>query len=249
MRGRHRGALCLSSTSAAATKGWSAMIRSGAVLAVMTVFTGCAACCVARAADTAISKVMGSINIGADQHTGDVSTVNGSIHIGENAVVGQAATVNGSISVERHATAAKLVTVNGSIHLNEAVRVTGTVQTVNGALTVANGADVAGRLANVNGAIRVAAAHVGGLIDTATSDIELGPNAHVDGGIHVEKDSSWFNIWFWFDDTPRVVVGPGSVVGGTLSFERSVKLYVSDRATIGPVEGATAVRFSGDRPP
>ena len=225
------------------------MIRSGAVLAAVTVLTGCAACCVARAADTAISKVMGSIDIGADQHTGDVSTVNGSIHIGENAVVGQADTVNGSITVGRHATAAKLVTVNGSIHLNEAVRVTGTVQAVNGTLTVANGADVAGRLANVNGAIRVAAAHVGGLIDTATGDIELGPNAHVDGGIHVEKDSGWFHIWFWFDDIPRVVVGPGSVVGGTLSFERSVKLYVSDRATIGPVEGATAVRFSGDHPP
>ena len=224
------------------------MIRSGAVLAAVSVLTGCGACCVARAADTAISKVMGSIDIGADQHTGDVSTVNGSIHIGENAVVGQADTVNGSITVGRHATAAKLVTVNGSIHLNEAVRVTGTVQAVNGTLTVANGADVAGRLANVNGAIRVAAAHVGGLIDTATGDIELGPNAHVDGGIHVEKDSGWFHIWFWFDDTPRVVVGPGSVVGGTLSFERSVKLYVSDRATIGPVEGATAVRFSGDHP-
>ena len=226
------------------------MIHSGALLAAVTVFTGCAACCVARAADTSISKVMGSIDIAADQHTGDVSTVNGSIHIGENAVVGQADTVNGSISVGRHATAAKLVTVNGSIHLSEAVHVTGTVQTVNGSLTVANGADVAGRLSNVNGAIRVAAAHVGGLIDTATGDIELGPNAHVDGGIHVDKeDSSWFRIWFWWDDTPRVVVGPGSVVGGTLSFERSVKLYVSDRATIGPVEGATAVRFSGDRPP
>ncbi len=228
------------------------MIRPGAVLAVVTVLTGCAAaCCVARAADTAIAKVMGSIDIGADQHAGDLSTVNGSIHIGENAVVGEATTVNGGISVERHATVTKLVTVNGSIHLNEGVRVTGTVQAVNGTLTVANGADVAGRLANVNGAIRVAAAHVGGLIDTVTGDIELGPNAHVDGGIHVEKESSsWIHFfWFWSDDTPRVVVGPGSVVGGTLRFERNVKLYVSDRATIGPVEGATAVRFSAERPP
>src|SRR5256885_13045007 len=88
------------------------MIRSRAVLAVVTVLSGCALCCVASAADTAISKVMGSIDIGADQHSGDVSTVNGSIHIGENAVVGRADTVNGSISVERHATAAKLVTVD-----------------------------------------------------------------------------------------------------------------------------------------
>jgi cytoskeletal protein CcmA (bactofilin family) len=224
------------------------MIGSRAVLAVVSVLGGCAACCVARAADTSISKVMGSIDIGAEQHSGDVSTVNGSIHIGENAVVGRANTVNGSISAERHATAATLVTVNGSIHLKEAVRVTGTVQAVNGAVTVADGADVGGTLGNVNGPIRVAAAHVGGLIDTATGDIEIGPNAHVDGGIHVEKDTGWFHIWFWSEDTPRVVIAPGSVVGGTLSFERKVNLYVSDRATIGRVAGATAVRFSGDRP-
>jgi len=33
-----------------------------------------------------------------------------------------------------------------------------------------------------------------------------------------------------------------------LAFERPVKLYVSDKATIGPVPGATPVRFSGERP-
>src|SRR6266481_3506203 len=189
------------------------MIGSRAVLAVVSVLSGCAACCVARAADTSISRVMGSIDIGAEQHSGDVSTV------------------------------------NGSIHLKEAARVTGTVQAVNGAVTVADGADVAGTLSNVNGAIRIAAAHVGGLIDTATGDIEIGPNAHVDGGIHVEKDTSWFHIWFWSEDTSRVVIGTGSVVGGTLSFESKVNLSVSDRAMIGRVEGATAVRFSGDHPP
>src|SRR5256885_16604214 len=123
------------------------MIRSRAVLAVVTVLSGCALCCVASAADTAISKVMGSIDIGADQHSGDVSTVNGSIHIGENAVVGRADTVNGSISVERHATAAKLVTVNGSIHLKEAVGVSGTVPAVNGRGKPARGAEAARPLA------------------------------------------------------------------------------------------------------
>src|SRR2546423_14607162 len=104
------------------------MIRSRAVLAVVTVLSGCALCCVARAADTAISKVMGSIDIGADQHSGDISTVNGSIRIGENAVVGRADTVNGSISVVRHATAAKSVTCNGSITHKEAGGGRGTSQ-------------------------------------------------------------------------------------------------------------------------
>ena len=50
-------------------------------------------------------------------------------------------------------------------------------------------------------------------------------------------------------DPPRVVVGPGAAIGGTLRFGREVKLYVSDRAEVGRIEGATPVRFSGDTPP
>ena len=78
--------------------------------------------------------------------------------------------------------------------------------------------------------------------------IELGPNAHVDGGIHVHKEAG-FSISLFSEDVPRIVVGPGSVVRGTLNFERKVLLYVSDKATVGPVQGATAVKFSGERPP
>jgi hypothetical protein len=44
------------------------------------------------------------------------------------------------------------------------------------------------------------------------------------------------------------VIGPGAVVKGELRFEREVRLYVSDTATIGNVVGATPVKFSGDRP-
>jgi hypothetical protein len=40
-----------------------------------------------------------------------------------------------------------------------------------------------------------------------------------------------------------------NVVGGTLDFDRKVSLYVSDTATIGPVHGATPVKFAGERPP
>jgi DUF4097 and DUF4098 domain-containing protein YvlB len=205
-----------------------------------------AASSVAFAADAAISKVMGSIDISDGQHAGDLSTVNGSIHVGENAVVGRANTVNGSISLGQHSAAVELETVNGSISVSDGARVTGPVHTVNGSLRVDNGADVTGGLGNVNGGIRIATAHVGGQIDTATGDIDIGPKAQVDGGIHMEKDTSWFH--WGFEHTPRVVIGPGTVVKGPLRFERRVDLYVSDRATIGTVEGATAVKFSGDRP-
>ena len=192
------------------------------------------------------SRVMGSIEVAAGEHTGDLSTVNGSVQVGDNAVVGRAKTVNGSIELGSHASAAELSTVNGSIQLQEGVQVDGDVHTVNGQLSLENGADVRGSLRNVNGRIRVAAAHVGGGIETVTGSMELGPNARVEGGIHVQKDTGYHGS---DHPPPRVVVGPGSVIGGTLNFERPVRLYVSDRATIGPVQGATAVRFSGEQPP
>ncbi len=204
----------------------------------------------ARAGDgDSLSTVMGSISVNAGEHRGDLATVNGSIRIGESAVVGQAHTVNGSVTLEPHATAADVKTVNGSVHLNEAAQVSGRVHTVNGSLSLARNANVTGALANVNGGIRVNAAHVGGDVETVNGGIEIGPDAHVDGGVMVRKDHS--DHW---DDSgsrsrPRVVIGPGSVVKGTLRFERPVELYVSDRATIGPVEGATPVKFTGDHPP
>jgi hypothetical protein len=119
---------------------------------------------------------------------------------------------------------------------------------VNGELTLGKGADIGGRLSNINGAILVASAHVAGGISTVNGDIDLRDGSHVEGGIHVElptldvNDSNRHDI-------PRVVIGPNVIVQGPLKFEHEVKLYVSDSATIGPVEGATAEKFSGDQPP
>lgn len=221
------------------------MTRQPGAVFLLIVLTVSAALGVAWAASET-TQVMGSIDIAAGEHTGDLRTVNGSIRVGENAVVGNARTVNGSISLAARASAAELKTVNGSVRLAEDARVSGAVQTVNGKVSLENGADVAGELGNVNGLIRVAAAHVGGRIDTVTGNIDLGPDARVDGGIHLEKDTS--SDRDNAERIPRVVIRPGSVVGGRLDFERPVRLYVSDRATIGRVEGATPIRFSGDQP-
>jgi DUF4097 and DUF4098 domain-containing protein YvlB len=221
------------------------MTRQPGLVFLLIILTMSAALGVAWAASET-TRVMGSIDIAAGEHAGDLSTVNGSIRVGENAVVGNAHTVNGNILLAAHASAAELKAVNGSVRLQEAARATGAVQTVNGKLSLDNGADVASGLQNVNGLIRVAAAHVAGRIDTVTGDIDLGPDAHVDGGIHMEKDTSSYH-----DDSeriPRVVIRPGTVVGGTLDFERPVRLYVSDRATVGRVEGTNPIRFSGDQP-
>jgi cytoskeletal protein CcmA (bactofilin family) len=200
------------------------------------------------AADETTSKVLGSIHIAAGQHTGDLSTVNGSIHVDDNAVVGQATTVNGSITLGSHASAQGVNTVNGSVHVGNDTHLNGHVSLVNGSINLAPGADVSGDLTNVNGSIRVQAAHVGGGIHTTSGGIDIGPNARVDGVVVVEKDESWFNF-IDFSRPPLVVIGPGSVVKGPLTFKREVRLYVSDRASIGPVQGATPSKFSGDRPP
>ncbi len=65
----------------------------------------------------------------------------------------------------------------------------------------------------------------------------------------VHKPSTGFFHWWTDSDKPRVVVGPGATVEGAMKFDRAVRLYVSDTATIGPVTGATPVKFSGDQPP
>jgi hypothetical protein len=199
----------------------------------------------AVAQDSDIDKVNGSVRVEAGQHAGTVSTVNGAVHIADGAVVRKASTVNGAIELGDKAQASELGTVNGAISLGGGSHVSGQVDAVNGSLNLAPGADVGGKLSNVNGAIVLDGAHVAGGIDTVGGDITVGANSHVEGGILVDKPSGWFNF---NSRTPLVIIGPHAVVQGTLEFRRDVVLKVSDSAQIGPVKGATAVRFSGATP-
>ena len=74
----------------------------------------------------------------------------------------------------------------------------------------------------------------------------MGAGAYIDGGILYKKPAM---SWGPPGRAPRVVIGPDAVVGATLVFERTVKLFVSESAKIGPVTGATPVRFKGASPP
>ena len=154
--------------------------------------------------------------------------------------------MNGAINIGPHATAGSAHTVNGSITIGDGAHLTHTISAVNGALTLHTGAEAAGAVTNVNGKITLQTAHVGGGINTVNGDIEIGANSHVEGGIVVQKehDTFWFLHW-GRSHMPRIVIGPGAVVQGSLRFERPVQLYVSEQASIGPVSGATAVRFPG----
>jgi cytoskeletal protein CcmA (bactofilin family) len=106
---------------------------------------------------------------------------------------------------------------------------------------------VGGSLENVNGAIHLSAARVDGGITTVNGNIDIRGTSRVAHGIHVEK--AGHGLLHFDGSVPRIVIGPGATVGGELRFEREVKLYVSDGATVGSVTGATAIPFTGDSPP
>jgi hypothetical protein len=214
------------------------------ILTAITVIFALSGCDISVDGDGS-TKINGSVHIPAGKAAEDARTVNGSIHIDENATVASATTVNGSIRLGEHATAASAKTVNGAISLASGARVSESAGSVNGDLTLADGAEVAGHLTNVNGKIGLTAAHVAGGIKTVNGSISIMGASHVEGGIMVDKPTG---IMFNSDD-PEIVIGPGAVVQGDLRFERKVKLYVSDKATIGTVVGATPITFSGNTPP
>ncbi len=155
--------------------------------------------------------------------------------------------MNGSVTLGAHSAADSLGTVNGSITLGAGARVAHEVSTVNGALALADGVDVGGALANVNGRIALNDAHVAGGLRTVDGDIDVLGNSRVEGGILVKHGGT--SLFSFHTHKPRIVIGPGAVVQGPLRFERDVELYVSDKATTGPITGATAIHFSGANPP
>ncbi len=194
-----------------------------------------------------ISKVNGAVRVDAGQQAGDVSTVNGAVYIGDDASVHEASTVNGAIELGDRAQAIELSTVNGAITLGSGSKVSGEVTGVNSRIRLSKGAEAGGELVNVNGKIVLDEAHVAGGITTVGGDITIGANSRVEGGILVKKPHfGWFH---WGSGrTPVIVIGPHAIVQGTLEFQQEVVLKVSDSAQIGPVKGATVVKFSGANP-
>jgi len=224
------------------------MIRVSVLTSVTALVLAWAAVPVLASDDDDHDKVMGSVHVQPGEHVDKATTVNGSVDIGANAVVKHAETVNGSITIHEHAAVDSVETVNGSIHIDQGAHVTGNVELVNGKTTLDAGADVSGRLSVVNGSIHLTAAHVGGGIETTNGGLTIGANSRIEGGIlYNETQESWFSF-IWAPEVPRVVIEPGAIVKGTLRFRREVKLYVSDQATIGTVEGATVIKFSGAHP-
>ena len=196
------------------------------------------------------STVNGSITVGSGATvTGDLETVNGSIRIGENAVIEDAETVNGSVKVAAGVKAQDIGSVNGTIRIGVNVTIEGEVSVVNGKIGIASGSTVSEDVSNVNGEIKITGAEIRGNLSTVNGDVSLKEGANLHGNLTIKKPG---NSGKNKSRKPKIIIGPGSRVGGEIVAEHEVELYISDTAEVGGVSGVMsmdqAVRFSGKRP-
>ena len=173
------------------------------------------------------------------------------IGIGDDAAVENVHTVNGSLSLGSGVAAGSLETVNGSISLGENSTASGSIEAVNGRIRLEKGSKVSDSISNVNGDITLEGSEVDGDLSTVNGDVELTEGAVLHGDLVIEKPG----MWSWGSKSsrvPQIVIGPGSTVGGVIRVEREVKLYISESAEVGGVEGEMsmedAIRFGGKRP-
>lgn len=196
------------------------------------------------------TSVNGSITIGSDAVvSGGVRTVNGSISVGAGSAIRSAKTVNGTLRMAAGVEARDLGTVNGAVKIGEQVSVDGNVSAVNGSITVEKATVVTGEVGNVNGRIIIEGAQIDGDVRTVTGDISL-RDAVLKSDLVVEEPGRWSNSGK--KRKPRVVVGPGTRIEGSIVLEHEVELFISDSAEVGAVSGVMslddAMMFSGDEP-
>ena len=195
------------------------------------------------------SSVNGSISVGRGAVvTGDLETVNGAIRIDDDAQVEDLQTVNGSIKLGNNVIADSINGVNGSIRLGTNAMIKGEISVVNGKISSDSGSTIERDVSNVNGELQIIATRIGGDLSTVNGDVLLTERSIVGGDLIVEKPSGWNRP----KRTPRVIIGPGTIVEGEVHLEREVELFIHDSAQVGRVTGVMgmddAVRFSGDRP-
>ncbi|MBU6422076.1 MAG: hypothetical protein KGQ62_08330 [Gammaproteobacteria bacterium] len=191
------------------------------------------------------STINGVITVGAGAVVdGGLRTINGAIRLGAGAQTGDLTIVNGGIALADGAHAGKLEGVNTAVTLGKNALIGADVAIVNGDLRSAPGTRIQGSAAVVNGDMALCGTVVSGHLSFVNGTVWLADSSSVQGDITAKqpKGSSGNN------PPPVVVIGPHAIVGGSIIFERPGQLYVSDSAVIHAVQGATAVKFSGDAP-
>lgn len=188
-----------------------------------------------------ISSINDNIRVNEGERVGNVSNVNGDVRLKQGAKAESVTAVNGTIKMGQNAEAGALKVVNGDVELGERVTVNGRTESVNGDVLAEEGCVLNGDVATVTGDISLNAVRVSGGLVTVVGNITVGANSVVCGGVWVKKPNPPSHP---VSHKPRIEIGPGSVVEGSLRFDHEVELYVSQSAKIGPVSGATPVFFS-----
>ena len=197
------------------------------------------------------STVNGSISVGSDAIVnGSLETVNGTIRVDDNVRLRDAETVNGAVRLGDGITADDVSSVNGSIRIGKCGSIGGGISVINGRIQLGMGSTVSEDVSNVNGEIIIEGTEIGGDLSTVTGDVTLTHNSVLHGDMIIAEPRGW--SWRRNTRKPKIIIGPGSKVIGTIRAEQEIDLYISDSAEVGDVTGKAsmdqAVRFSGDRP-
>jgi cytoskeletal protein CcmA (bactofilin family) len=197
-----------------------------------------------------VSSVNGSVRLAAGASAKDVSSVNGSVTLSTDNRVKNLSTVNGGIRVERGLRASGDVkSVNGDLALGIDAQVSGEINTVNGDLTQDSGS-IGQEIRTVNGDIELGTVTVQGPITTVWGDVVLNGAAAL-AGIRVQKPRG-IN-WGKTPEPPRVVLGAGARVSGSIVLEHPTRVYVHQDAALpevtGEIVGGAIVRFAGTQAP
>ena len=197
------------------------------------------------------STVNGGITVGSNALIdGSLETVNGAIRIDDSVKLSDATTVNGSIRIGDGLIAESVESVNGTIRIGRNATIAGGLSVVNGKIRLGTGSSVAEDVSNVNGELRIAGSELGGNLSTVTGDVWLTDNSLLRGDMIIEKPGGFRNRFG--RRKPKIVIGPGSRVLGTIRAEHEIELFISETAEVAAVSGESsldeAVRFSGDSP-
>ncbi len=185
--------------------------------------------------------VNGNVLVGehVDVAQGDFRTVNGDIRIGAGAQVDACTSVHGRITVGEGARTGPLEAVNGDLAVARAALVNGPINLVNGKVRIDHETRVIGNVGTVNGESEIHGSVVGGNVVNYNGAITITEGTEVLGDVIV-RDTVGVNG----QRIPRVVIGPHAVVAGRLVFERPVRLYIHDTATVADAGGFASAKFS-----
>lgn len=196
-----------------------------------------------------VETVNGSIDLEAGSSAKGVETVNGSIDVGDEVSVASLETVNGSIRAGAGLKAAgDIETVNGRIEIGAGSVVQGSVSTVNGPVLLQQ-VSVTKDAEAVNGGLLLRGSRIGGHVEMVNGRTEVLEGSMVGGDLIVRKPKG---NWGWNakHKSPVVVIGPGSEVRGRLLIENDqTRLYVSNSARVGAIEGVRAINYDSVEAP